>query len=375
MNIAVVGVGGTGSAACLSLAKAGHTVVGYEQFAFGHAWGSSHGASRIIRYTYPDPLYTQLMEDAYPLWNALEAEAEERLLVRCGGLLFGRTGSDFLQKTRASLERVGLPYEELSPRAVSERFPALHLSEGETALFQRESGFLRSSRCVLANLRLARRYGADLREHTTVTAITDERGHPTVHTAEGTSETYQGVLVTSGAWLGKLFASLTLPLSVERRQVVYLDIAHHPEWFAPERFPVWIDADSLYYGFPSDGEIAGVKLASHVNGEQVDPDEDRRIPAQIAIDDAIRVASHRFPALSDRATWTQVCLYTNTPNEDFLIDYVPGLPNVAMVSACSGHGFKFTPLLGEIGAGMVTGKSYPRDLSRFTLKAFRSSSP
>jgi len=367
MKIAVVGVGGTGSAACLALAKAGHKVAGYEQFSLGHARGSSHGESRIIRYTYPDSLYTEMMAEAYPLWADLEAEAGEELFVRCGGLLFGGEEQEFLTRTRASLDSVGLPYELFGPEAARERFPALRLAAGEIALFQNDSGFLRSTRCVLANVRLARQYGAVLRAETAVTEITEKGDQAVVHTAGGDAEAFDGVLVTAGAWMGKLFASLGLPLSVARRQVVYLEIARRPELFAPERFPVWIDAESLYYGFPSDGRIPGVKLASHTSGAAVDPDEDDRAPEQSAIDDAVRLAARRFPDLSGTAVWTQVCLYTSTPSEDFIIDKAPGMRNVALVSACSGHGFKFTPLLGKIGAGLVTGETCGRDLSRFAI--------
>ena len=366
-KIAVIGIGGTGSAACRHLAKAGHLVVGYEQFKVGHTRGSSHGESRIIRYTYPDRLYTEMMSDAYPLWAELEAEAGEELFVRCGGLLMGPPDDSRLVETRDALEFVGLPYEQFGPEATAERFPAVRIEPNEVALFQKDSGFLRSTRVVLANVRLAREHGAMIREETPVTEIRPHGAQSVVRTAQGDEEAFDGVLITAGAWMGKLLNGLHLPLSVERRQVVYLDIERSPENFAPDRFPVWIDAVALYYGIPSDGRIPGVKLASHVNGRAVDPDSDAREPEEAAIADAIRLASRRFPDLSDRAAWTQVCLYTNTPNEDFIIDFVPDLPNAALISGCSGHGFKFTALLGKIGADMVTGGAYGRDLSRFRI--------
>ncbi|MDX1935400.1 MAG: N-methyl-L-tryptophan oxidase [Capsulimonadales bacterium] len=372
MKIAVVGVGGTGSAACRHLAKAGHTVIGYERFTPGHTRGSSHGESRIIRYTYPDRLFTEMMGDAYPLWDELQEEAGEELFVRCGGLVLGRPDDPLVADSRDALAAVRLPYEELSPAAIADRFPAIHLRDGEIGLYQKDSGFLRSERCVLANVRLARRHGATIRENTEVIEIAAYGDTPLVRTGDGHEETFDGVLVTAGAWMGKLFRDLHLPLSVERRQVVYLDIDRHPERFAPDRFPVWINTEPFWYGFPTDGVIAGCKLASHIEGDRVDPDIDLRQPEERAIVDAVRFAQHRFPDLSDRCTATQVCLYTNTPNEDFVIDRVPGLPNVSLISGCSGHGFKFTVLLGKIGAGMVTGTPYARDLSRFTLKSFLS---
>lgn len=132
------------------LAKAGHTVVGYEQFALGHNRGSSHGTSRIIRHAYPDRLYTQMMGDAYPPWAELEAEAQEELFVRCADLLIGPPDHPRLVETRDALEYVGLPYEQIGGEAVAERFPAFRLAPGEVALYQKESGVLRAARCVLA---------------------------------------------------------------------------------------------------------------------------------------------------------------------------------------------------------------------------------
>ncbi len=370
MKIAVIGIGGTGSAACRHLAKAGHRVVGYEQFRVGHLRGSSHGESRIIRHAYADPVYTRLMGDAYPLWVGLEAEAGEELFVRCGGLLIAPQGHDDLRETRESVLSAGLPMEELTPDEIRARFPAFRLEADEVALYQKDGGFLRATRCVRAQARISADEGAIFREETPVLGIDTVNGKPVVRTNDGGAEMFDGVVVTAGAWMGKLLREWKLALVVERRQVVYLEITRSPENFAPERFPVWIDARTLYYGFPDDGVVAGVKLASHIAGYEVDPDTDGREPEADVIAEAVSIASRRFPDLSDRVSFSQVCLYTNTANEDFILDYVPGLPNVFLVSGCSGHGFKFTVLLGKIAADAVTGNPYPGDLSRFALSRF-----
>lgn len=370
MKIAVVGVGGTGSAACRHLAKAGHIVVGYERFRVGHERGSSHGESRIIRYTYPDLLYTQMMADAYPLWADLEAEAGEELFVRCGGLYLGRHDDAHVRMTERALADAGLPYDRLDPTEVQKRFPAFRLQADEIALYQRESGLLRATRCVLANARLARQQGATIREETVVTEIMSQGGEAIVRTADGDETTFDRVLVTAGAWMGELFARLNLPLRVTRQQVVYLRIGQNEGLFAPGMFPVWIDATQNYYGFPNDGRIPGAKVASHDQGMIVDPNMAPRPVDDSYIAETITYAAQRLPDLQAEATHSQVCLYTNTPNEDFILDAVPDSPNVWLVSGCSGHGFKFTVLLGKIAAGLVTGESYPRDLSRFALKQF-----
>jgi sarcosine oxidase len=372
MRVAVVGIGGTGSAAARHLAQAGHEVVGYEQFRPGHDRGSSHGESRIIRYTYPDALYTAMMADAYPLWRALEEQAQEELLVQNGGLYFGRHDDPNVIATERALAGAGLPYERLAPEAAQERFPAFRFGADEIALYQDAGGLLRATRCVLANARLAQSSGATLHEETAVSGIVPRGDTVLVRTQGGDEAEYDRVIVTAGAWMGQLFAELRLPLRVTRQQVTYLRIARHAELFAPDRLPVWIDATDLYYGFPCDGHVPGVKFASHVQGSSVDPDQVERTVDADYIQQAAEYAAQRMPDLAAEVTYAQVCLYTNTPNEDFILDHLPDNSNIWLVSGCSGHGFKFTVLLGKIVADLATGGSYARDLSRFRLANFRA---
>lgn len=369
MRVAVIGVGGTGSAALRFLAQSGHQAVGFEQFEIGHTHGSSHGESRIIRYTYPDTLYTQLMADAYPLWDRLEAAAREELFVRCGGVYFGARGGIKVLATEQALIENNLPYEKWDAAQAHDRVPGLRLQTYEVALFQKESGFLRSSACVRANVNLALQHGATLHENTPVHDVESHGNEVVVQTPNG-EEIFDRAIVTAGAWMGLVLNRLDLPLDVTRQQVVYLRAARHPQYFEPQNFPVWIDADAGYYGFPSDGRIEGVKFAAHNLGELVDPNQVRKQVDGAYLTDAINYASGRMPDLSDEVTHSVVCLYTNTANEDFILDRVPESPNVWMVSGCSGHGFKFTVLLGHIAATLATDGNYPRDISRFGLDRF-----
>lgn len=370
MRIAIVGVGGVGSAALRFLAQAGHTVVGFEQFQVGHERGSSHGASRILRYTYPDRLYTQLMGDAYPLWAELERAAGEELFVRCGGLFFGVAGDNHVRETEQALLACKLPYEKLGASAIHERFPALRLRDDEVALFQPESGFLRAARCVLANTRLAQSHGAELREETPVQSITQRGDQVIVHTEIGEALVFDRAIVTAGAWMGKLLARLRLPFVVTRQQTVYLAIAHNAHQFSPQQLPVWIDATSNWYGFATDGQTAGVKLACHDRGATVDPDAPERAPDDRDIERTVAYAARRLPDLAPPSTHAQACLYTNTPDEDFIVDRLPDTPHVWLVSGCSGHGFKFTVLLGKIAAELALGNPCRHDLGRFSLRRF-----
>lgn len=370
MRVAVIGIGGTGSAALRFLAQAGHETVGFEQFTVGHDRGSSHGDSRIIRYTYPDPLYTRLMADAYPLWDALEREANEELFVRCGGLFIGRPEHSDMAETARSLAENGLPYEMLSPKEVRERYPAFRLQPHERALFQQSSGFLRAGRCVLANARIARKRGAILHENAPVREIRQQKDQVVVATDTGIEEAFDRVIVTAGAWIGDLFRNLHLPLTVTRQQVVYLAVEEPMEAFEPQRFPIWVDVDTWWYGFPLEGRYPGVKLACHQHGEAVHPDQVRREVDRSCVEDTARYARSRFHGVSDRMLHGVVCLYTSTPDEDFILDRAPGMEGVWLVSGCSGHGFKFTVLLGKIAADLATGEARADDLQRFSLARY-----
>jgi monomeric sarcosine oxidase len=369
MKIAVVGIGGTGSAALRFLAMSGHETVGYEQFEVGHTRGSSHGESRIIRYTYPDSVYTAMMSDAYPLWHALEEEAQQELFVRCGGVYFGPQDDPKVLATETALIDNNLPYKKLGPEAAHDRVSGLTFLKDEVALFQKESGFLRSSACVLANARLAQQHGATLHQNVEVQAVEPYGRQVVVRTADD-EQLFDRVIVTAGSWLGHLFTQLRLPLKVTRQQVVYLKPHDKPELFDAKRFPVWIDAGAGYYGFPNDSRVPGVKFAAHELGEEVHPGHEQRAVDEWYLERAIKFADLRLPLLSAEVTHSLTCLYTNTPDEDFILDQMPNAENIWLVSGCSGHGFKFTVLLGYIAAALATGGEYARDLSRFALQRF-----
>jgi len=378
MQIAIIGAGGVGSAAARFLAQEGHQVLLLEQFTLDHDRGSSFGESRIIRRTYPDRLYTQLMDAAYPLWEELQNDAQEELFVRTGGIYFGRAGHPIVSAVEDALQSIGTAYEKLSAAACNSRFPGFRLLPGEEAVYQADSGFLRASACVRANVRLARHFGAELRESVQVRAIS-RQGAGWLVEMNNESIAVERVLVTAGAWTGSLLAPLQLPLQPTRQQYGYLRIAAHAEFFQPDRFPVWIDAGnngrSSFYGFPADGHIDGVKFAWNDRDDPVDPDDVNCNVDNDYTEALQRYAAVRMPDLSSDVVYAKTCLYTDTPDRDFVIDAVPDKPGVFMISACSGHGFKFTVLMGRIGADLVSGKTPPYDLSRFSLSRFPAQVP
>ncbi|MFN3651356.1 MAG: N-methyl-L-tryptophan oxidase [Armatimonadota bacterium] len=370
MRVAILGLGGVGTAAARFLAAGGHRVVGFEQFELDHDRGSSFGASRVIRKVYPDPLYAALMEAAYPLWEELEREAGEELFRRCGGLYFGTEGHPEMAATEAALRTVGVPYERLSARDAQERVPPFRLSSAEYALFDAQSGFVRASRCVQTNARGARAHGAELRFGVAVEAI--ESGTSGVRLSwDGGGEEFDRVVATAGPWTGPLLADrVRLPLTPTRQQYAHFEPGVHAGAFESDRFPVWIDMESHYYGFPLDGVIPGVKVALHRPGPPLDPDSPDREPRSEVNDDLRRYVRRRLPGADGPVTFSKVCLYTMTPDEDFIVDRLPGEPRVVFIGGLSGHGFKFTVLLGQIAARLAEDADPGHDLSRFRLTRF-----
>lgn len=377
MRVIIVGVGGIGAMAAWQLAQDGHEVLAIEQFSLDHDLGSSYGDSRIVRRVYTDSLYTALMADAYPLWDALQAQfPEEELFRRAGGVFFGPAGHPQVRAAQQALEASRVDYEALDAAACARRFPAVVLQPEEIALYEPSMGYARASRCVCAAAILARKYGAQIREATSVADIQSGPGGQGVQVTTQAGETLSAdrLLLTAGPWAGPLLERLgvSVPLVVTRQPYVHLMPDSHAADFEAGRFPVWIDAVVEAYGFPRMGEMPGVKVGLHRGGTATTPQTVDRVLNQEDYAGPRRYAARRFPWLSPQVAYAKVCLYTNTPDEDFIVDTVPGLPDAFVLGGCSGHGFKFTPLLGRIGANLAAGISMPYDLARFRLARFAS---
>ncbi|KFE64836.1 N-methyl-L-tryptophan oxidase [Hyalangium minutum] len=371
-RIAVLGAGGVGSAAARFLAREGHDVTVVEQFEPDHDRGSSYGTSRIIRKTYTDGFYTALMGQAYPLWDELEREAGESLFTRCGGLFFGPTAHPELAAIRRALKENGVPFEDLDPAACARRFPRLRLLEGESGVFEREAGFLRASACVRANLRLAAERGARLLVKTTVEGLEPRPSGVRLALAGGEPLEVDRVIVAAGPWTARLLEQFVpLPFTVTRQTYCHFEPEVPGAEFGVERFPVWIDFATDFYGFPHDGQAAGVKVAWHQTGTPTDPDRVDRELHEADREPLRRYRAQHLPGLSPHVAFEKVCLYTMTPDKDFVVDHLPGEPRVTLVGGLSGHGFKFTVLLGRIAAWMAAERPVPWDLSRFSLARFK----
>ncbi|MGH2500382.1 MAG: N-methyl-L-tryptophan oxidase [Candidatus Limnocylindria bacterium] len=350
----VAGLGAMGSAAAYQLARRGKRVLGLDAFARGHALGSSVGRTRVIRLAYFEHAdYVPLLRRAWALWRELERDAGARLLVETGGLYLGPPGSATVEGSAASARQHHLAHERLDAGAIRRRFPFLTPPDDTAGLFEEQAGFLVPEACVDAHLRLAERHGAALRFEEPVRAWRIEGGEVAVRTERGEHRAGRLVLA-AGAWLGGLLGEVGVTLAVERVPLFWFEPAS-AEAFALGRCPVYIaetGSDGSFYGFPYLAD-QGLKVARHGSGEAAEPDRLDRAPR--AADEArVRRFLERYlPGANGPLRATTVCMYTKTPDEHFVIDRHPASADVVFASACSGHGFKFASVVGEILADLA----------------------
>ncbi|GAA4891610.1 N-methyl-L-tryptophan oxidase [Streptomyces coeruleoprunus] len=359
-DVIVVGLGGMGSAAAAHLAERGARVLGLDRFGPVHDRGSSHGGSRMTRQSYfEDPAYVPLLLRAYELYERLERDTGLDVVRLCGGLMLGRPESRTVAGALRSARRWDLPYELLDARAIRARFPVFAPRDAEVALYEARAGVLRPEHTVAGHLRIAARAGARLRFEEPVLGWEPYGGGVRVRTGRGTYTAGQ-LVVCPGAWAPGLLSDLGVPFTVERQVTYWFEPDGGVGPFLPDRHPVWIweDADDgvQFYGFPAlDGPGRGVKAAFFREGGRVcDPEAiDRTVHDGEVARIADRLAA-RAAGLPGRFVRAATCMYTNTPDEHFVVARHPLHPDVVTV-ACgfSGHGFKFTPVVGEILADLA----------------------
>jgi sarcosine oxidase len=367
-DVIVVGAGGMGSAAAYHLAMRGAKVLALEQFDIPHDLGSSHGLSRIIRLAYWEhPDYVPLVRRAYDLWRELETAANEPLLVVTGSIDAGPPGSANVIGARAACATFDLRCTELDAAALTTRFPGYQLPADAVAIFQPDGGFLRPEACITAHVALARGRGADIRERERV--VDWHAGDASVRVRTTTGEyTARRLVLTAGPWTGSLVTAAARAL-VPERQVMLWTQPLRPALFEVGAFPVFYMnvAEGPFYGFPSH-DNHGFKIGKyHHCHEGVDPDTmDRACHAddEAVLRDAVR---RYFPDADGPTLAMKTCLFTNTPDEHFVIDRLPHAPHVAIAAGFSGHGFKFCSVVGEILADLALDGGTRHDISLFAL--------
>lgn len=352
----VIGCGGLGSAALYRLSRElGDGVLGIERFRLGHHNGASQDHSRIIRLAQHQPQYAALAPDAYRAWAEVEEESGQRLVTKTGGLVIEdpagrdpeRVGTRNIEGYVAAFEEFGFGYELLDAGEIMDRWPQFRLGGKERAIYQEESGIVDARRANAVHAALARANGARILEETPVRAVRPNGDGVEVETDD---ETYLAdrVVVASDAWTNQVLAGtgVELPLTVTQEQVTYYATPNLRE-FSPERFPVfmWHGAHN-YYGFPVYGEVA-TKLGEHMGGHEVtaesrdfepDPERQRRYR---------KFLEERVPGFTGPELYTKTCLYTVPPDQNFVLDTLPGDPRIS-VAVGAGHAYKFAALIGEI---------------------------
>ena len=369
----VVGGGTMGSAAAWALATRGARTLVLEQFRHVHGRGSHGGQTRIIRHAYAEsPEYVPLVLRADELWRELEDTVGTQVLHRTGGLEMSGPGGDHARSVRRSATEHGLPHEWLTPDEVRRRWPVWDIGDDWEACYTPGAGFLTTEPSLRSLRRAAERLGAVFREEEPVRAWEATLDAIDVRTDQGVYGA-ERLIVTAGAWAGSILTELGLPLTVLRKTLWWLAVAD-PTPFVPERFPVFIaeSAEGDVYGFPLHDE-PGLKVARHSGGEPFDPDATDRVARDEEKQEVVPFVRRRLRGVSDRVTSSAVCLYTVTPDHDFVVDRHPERLNVVIGAGFSGHGFKFTPAIGEELAALAfdpAHRPYPRlAIGRFAVAA------
>jgi sarcosine oxidase len=375
-DVIVLGVGGMGSATVFELARRGRRVLGLEQFALVHDRGSSHGQSRVIRKAYSDhPAYVALLQRAYQRWFDLEQRQGRHLFSVCGCLTLGPLDGDRVGGVLRSAREHGLPIEQVTAAAVRRRFPAFRIDDDFAGVLEPEAGYLRVEDCVAAYAAEARRLGAELRTQEVVLSWEATGSGVVVRTQWG-SFAAERLVICAGAWASRLLAELRLPLTV-RRMVLSWHATTDDALFHEKSFPVYRAQTPMgvFYGFPViDG--LGHKVARSDSGSDVRDLAVLERTLSPADEAECRPFLDRYlPAVTGPVRGGRVCMYTMTPDKNFILDRHPAHPNVVIAAGFSGHGFKFASVVGEILADLVESGSSPLPIELFRIGRFLKDSP
>jgi sarcosine oxidase len=353
-DVAIIGMGAMGSLSAWRLASRGARVIAFERFHPGHDRGSSHGDTRIFRTAYfESPEYVPLLNRAGQLWRELETETGTELLTLTGGLAIGELDGGLVTRVIASAALHDLPHRMLDAAQMESLYPQHRLNAGEVAVREDEAGFLRPERSVAAAAARAEALGARVMVETEVTSIEASNSGVVIESSRGRFAAGRA-LVAAGPWTAKLLPGLGLPLKVERQVQAWLAV-DDPAAFSPARFPIFIreiDRGHFRYGFPTtDGR--SIKLGVHHEGMEADPDTIDREVADTDVEPLRAFARDMLRDVSDRVVDACACMYTNTPDDRFIAKSPAEMPGLTVLSACSGHGFKFASVLGDLMADSI----------------------
>ncbi len=366
----VVGAGGVGAATAYQLALRGQSVALLERFQFAHDRGSSHGHSRIFRFAYDTPDYARLAIEALRAWRELEDDAGEQLFTQTGGLDLGPGGTVSLEQTVLTLQMIGAEFHRLDAVEIMRRFPQWRVPDDWSGVYSEDAGIVNPTETVEVLTAAAAAHGAHLSEYTVVqrVVVPNNPGEEIILETDRGAFSCRKLVIAAGAWLPELMPELRLPLAVTLEATVFFR-PRRLEEFRVGHFPIFIEHGTQTYGFPVFG-LPGVKIAMHHKGDLTSASTRGFEVRQDVIETLHGFLERHLPLAAGRVIQTKTCLYTSTPNQDFLIDTHDqivggGSADILIASPCSGHGFKFVPLIGEIVADVAMGRQHPFWLPRF----------
>ncbi len=378
-DVIVLGVGSMGSSACYHLAKQGYKVLGLEQFDIPHELGSHAGQSRIIRKAYGEGSdYVPLLERAYKNWQALESETGSQVYYKTGLAYFGAPDDPFLKTVKGSSKKYMIPLTDLTVEECDRKYPQFRLPQNFQRLEEPDAGFITPERSILLYVQQAILKGAVIRTKEKVLEWKRETsGSVTVVTNRGTYKAGK-LVITAGPWAGKMIPSLASKLTITRQAVAWVKPKKWDD-FLLGKFPCWILENKEYdfYGFPilpvgTFGGPLGLKLALHYPGaDTTDPDSVNRNTKESDEKLLIDFLNQFIPDGYENTLVMKTCLYTNSPDQNFIIDYLSGFDkDVVFATGFSGHGFKFVSVIGEILADLAMNGSTQLPIGFLNAKRF-----
>ena len=369
-DVAVVGLGGMGSAALAHCAARGASVIGLEQFARGHELGASSGKTRLIRKAYfEDPHYVPLLHRAYALWRDLEQNTGAEILRITGLLTVGQESSAIINGTARAAREYALPVERLGAAEISARYPHLRLRDGEVGVFEADGGVLKPERAIEAHLAVAEKRGAEMRFETQVREWRASGAQFVIGLSDGSELSARALVLSSGPWMQD--ERFGIPLRVQRNVQVWFTPSNH--YYDAGVFPPFlverVDLPAPLYGFPDFGD--GVKVAFHGSGEMTTAQMlNREIDLVRDVEPVARATEQWMPGAAAKFRAGKVCMYALTPDHHFVVDRHPQHANAILCGGFSGHGFKFAPVIGEIAADLALNGTTRHPIAFLALQRF-----
>jgi monomeric sarcosine oxidase len=341
-----------------------------ERHKVGHDRAASTDSTKAIRYEYAEQeIYSRMVGRSIELWRDLERATGADLYVDSGVVCWGRDERSWAARSYATLKPLGVPIEQLDPDELVRRYPQFAIADITYATYNPEGGFLRASACVLAFAEMVRKSGGEIREGAQVVGLSEREQGVDVLLASGVRVEAARVVLAAGAWGARLLPEMgvQVPVTAHRQQVVY--IGGLGEEFAPGRFPVFLNLDHEFYGFPLDHQGL-LKSSIHLAGPLIDPDTPQE-PDPAFTEEMLSLLRRYIPgAAAGPVVLERMCMYAMTPDEDFIIDRLPGYRGVTLAAGFSGHGFKFAPLIGELSAALAMDEPPEFEPGGFSIARF-----